>query len=213
MCGVLEVRIDDFCPFGYWIGMAGSMSTLAALLCLVATTLPAALPAALPAQTTTTTKPNFIFLLADDWGWGDSTFNVGHDPISPKHTPNLDRLAARGVIFSDFHTASPVCSPSRAGFMTGRDPSRFRIHTALNKDWATNAKQDQADFLDPKAVTVTSLLQGAGWRTGHFGKWHLGSSGNATKSAPVPTDYGIDESCTFNSNDPCLADATTYNTR
>ena len=76
-------------------------------------------------------RPNFIFVLADDWGWGDNHFNVEHDPVAPSHTPNLDALAASGVIFSDFHTASPVCSPSRVGFMTGRDPSRLRIHTAL----------------------------------------------------------------------------------
>jgi arylsulfatase A-like enzyme len=162
-------------------------------------------------------KPNFIFLLADDWGWGDNAFNTGpkKDPWAPSHTPHLEALAASGVVFSDFHTASPVCSPSRAGFMTGRDPSRFRIHTALNHNWTTNAAQDQADFLDPATVTVTSLLQRAGWRTGHFGKWHLGSGANVTGgnvSAPVPTDYGIDESCTFNSNDACAADAHSSNT-
>jgi N-acetylgalactosamine-6-sulfatase len=162
-------------------------------------------------------KPNFIFLLADDWGWGDNAFNTGQnkDPWAPSHTPHLEALAASGVVFSDFHTASPVCSPSRAGFMTGRDPSRFRIHTALNHNWATNAAQDQADFLDPATPTVTSLLQGAGWRTGHFGKWHLGSGANVTgdnASAPVPTAYGIDESCTFNSNDACAADAHSSNT-
>jgi arylsulfatase A-like enzyme len=143
-------------------------------------------------------KPNFIFLLADDWGWGDNAFNTGpnKDPWAPSHTPHLDALASSGVVFSDFHTASPVCSPSRAGFMTGRDPSHFRIHTALNHNWTTNAAQDQADFLDPATTTVTSLLQQAGWRTGHYGKWHLGSGANATTnvSAPVPTDYGIDES-------------------
>ena len=92
-------------------------------------------------------KPNFIFLLADDWGWGDNAFNVGkHDPIAPSHTPALDALASTGVIFSDFHTASPVCSPSRAGFMTGRDPSRFRIHTALNHNWTANAREGRPIF-------------------------------------------------------------------
>jgi N-acetylgalactosamine-6-sulfatase len=115
---------------------------------------------------------NFVFLLADDWGWGDNTFNVGKDPASPApHTPHLDAMAAQGVIFSDFHTASPVCSPSRAGFMTGRDPSRFRIHTALSGNWAANAAEDQADYLETSVVTVTSLLQSAGYATGHFGKW------------------------------------------
>ena len=61
---------------------------------------------------------------------------------------------------------------------------------------------------------MTSLLQGAGWRVGHFGKWHLGSGHDPStnESAPVPTAYGIDKSCTFNSNDACIADAQTFNT-
>lgn len=166
------------------------------------------------AGNTGNTKPNFIFLLADDWGWGDST-NVAHDPIAPLHTPNLDKLASTGVIFADFHTASPVCSPSRTGFMTGRDPSRFRIHTALNGNWAANAAQDQANYLSPSEQTVTRLLQRSGWQTGHFGKWHLGSGSNASNAsqfAPHPTAYGIDSSCTFNSNDACQADARDFNT-
>ena len=112
-------------------------------------------------------KPNFIFLLADDWGWGDVGFNDRHTA----HTPHLDRLSGTGVIFTDFHTASPVCSPSRAGFMTGRDPARLHIHTALNVDWDANAAEGQANFLDPTVPTITSLLHDTGWRVGHFGKW------------------------------------------
>lgn len=155
-------------------------------------------------------RPNFIFILADDWGWGDAGFN---NPYM-KHTPNLDKMASRGVIFSDFHTASPVCSPSRVGFMTGRDPARFRIHTALNKDWSRNAVEGQANFLNPSEATVTQLLRDAGYATGHFGKWHLGSGSDTAKnvSAPLPNAYGIDSSCTFNSNDPCQADGSTGNT-
>ena len=167
------------------------------------------------ASTSTPRPPNFIFLLADDWGWGDSYFNVKSDPVAPPHTPNLDKMASRGVVFSDFHTASPVCSPSRAGFMTGNDPSRFRIHTALNVHWDQNAAQDQANYLETNVPTVTRLLQQAGWTTGHFGKWHLGSganASNASQSAPLPTEYGIDRSCTFNSNDPCQANAQDFNT-
>ncbi len=160
-------------------------------------------------------RPNFIFLLADDWGWGDAAFNVRHDPVAPPHTPHLDRMAARGVVFADFHTASPVCSPSRAGFMTGNDPSRYRIHTALNVRWDQNAAQDQANYLQTSVPTITRLLQREGWTTGHFGKWHLGSganASNASQSAPLPTAYGIDRSCTFNSNDPCQANAQDFNT-
>jgi hypothetical protein len=107
-------------------------------------------------------------------GWGDVGFNLegrtGKQWDTQAHTPFLDRMAAQGVIFTDFHTASPVCSPSRVGFMSGRVPARFSIHTALNVHWAANAAEGQANFLDPSTPTVTRLLQDAGWRTGHFGK-------------------------------------------
>ena len=59
----------------------------------------------------------------------------------PTHTPNLDNLARTGTLFTDFHVANPVCSPSRCGFMTGRSPARFRIHTALSGDPAANAQE------------------------------------------------------------------------
>ena len=161
-------------------------------------------------------KPNFVMLLADDWGWGDYYADVGGTGVEPNHTPNLNRMAARGTLFVDFHVANPVCSPSRTGFMTGRGPSQFRIDTALNHNWTVNEQQGQSNFLPTSTPTVTSILQQSGYATGHFGKWHLGSGtgvdpiSNVT-SAPVPTEYGIDESCTFNSNDPCLADARTAN--
>ena len=144
-------------------------------------------------------------------GWGD----VGFNDQQIAHTPNLDRLANTGVIFTDFHTASPVCSPSRVGFLTGRDPARLRIHTALNVNWTANAAEGQANYLDPKVPTITSLLQDAGWSVGHFGKWHLGSGASPTNKsvmAPLPTAYGIDASCTFNSNDACQADGSSGNT-
>eukprot|EP00937_MAST-01D_sp_MAST-1D-sp2_P004175 g4175.t1 len=100
--------------------------------------------------------------------------------------------------------------------MTGREPARFSIHTALNVNWTANANQGQADFLPPTTPTVTSLLQASGYRVGHFGKWHLGSGAgllpNGTQArAPLPAAYGIDDSCTFNSNDPCQADGGTGN--
>lgn len=163
-------------------------------------------------------RPNFIFILADDWGWGDvfADNDLQYQSLAPNHTPNLNNLAKQGTLFVDYHTANPVCSPSRTGIMTGRGPSQFRIDTALNQDWRQNENKNQANFLPPSTPTVTSLLQDNGYRTGHFGKWHLGS-GNGTlpngtaASAPVPTEYGIDESCTFNSNDPCQADGKTAN--
>lgn len=72
-------------------------------------------------------RPNFVFILADDWGWGDIAC-YGHDQLK---TPNLDRLAAEGILFTQAYTASPVCSPSRAALMTGRFPAELRIHGHL----------------------------------------------------------------------------------
>ena len=104
-------------------------------------------------------------------GWGDLYADNGGDSSqAPNHTPNLNKMASGGTLFTDFHVANPVCSPSRTGFMTGNDPARYRIHTALNNNWAANAKDGQANFLAPSTLTVTKILQGNGWRTGHFGK-------------------------------------------
>jgi len=127
----------------------------------------------------------------------------------PTHTPYLNKIAKSGTLFMDFHVANPVCSPSRAGIMTGRDPARFRIHTAINVNPAANAKEGQANFLAPNVTTITQVMKDNGYATGHFGKWHLGA---AKGIAPPPSAYGIDESCTFNSVDTCLADGKTSNT-
>lgn len=135
-------------------------------------------------------QPNVVFLLADDLGWGDLSCH-GSGFIK---TPNIDRLASEGMDFQQFYTTSPVCSPSRAGFMTGRFPARFRIHSAIG-GVRKNIDVGQVDWLDPQAVTLPRLLQGAGYVTGHFGKWHL-QSGQAD-DAPLPAAYGVDEYALF----------------
>jgi arylsulfatase A-like enzyme len=130
-------------------------------------------------------RPNIVFVFADDWGWGDLGC-YGHPVVK---TPNLDSLAAEGTLFTQFYVCSGVCSPSRAAVMTGQFPARNRIHGHL----ATHQLNDQRgmpDWLDPGISTYMRLLQAAGYRTGHFGKWHLGNGPHA----PEPTAYGIDES-------------------
>jgi arylsulfatase A-like enzyme len=129
-------------------------------------------------------KPNIVFILADDMGWGDPGC-YGHPYIK---TPNLDKLAKQGALFTSFYVAAPTCSPSRAGFMTGQFPGRVGIHGGLS-DVAQNTRLGMVNYLDPKTLTVTKLLHGAGYKTGHFGKWHLGH----TPDAPSPTAYGIDD--------------------
>jgi N-acetylgalactosamine-6-sulfatase len=138
--------------------------------------------------------PNIVFILADDLGWGDPHC-YGRDHIQ---TPSLDQLAQEGTLFTQFYSASPVCSPSRAAFMTGRFPARLRIHAALSADPVYNAGLWQDDWLDPALPTITSIFSSAGYATGLFGKWHLGS----VDGAPSPAAYGIDDSVTVNSTGP-----------
>jgi len=143
-------------------------------------------------------KPNFIFILGDDWGWGDLGC-FGHKQIK---TPNLDKLAQRGTIFTQFYVASPVCSPSRAAFMTGYFPARHRIHRVFARPEHPehNEQQGMPNFLDPNVTTITKLLQQNGYITAHFGKWHLGSS----EGAPTPGKYGIDVHLASSGNGPQL---------
>ncbi len=136
------------------------------------------------------TKPNIVFLLADDLGWGDLS---SHGSTFIK-TPNLDAFAKQGTDFHCFNTASPVCSPSRTGFMTGQFPARFGVRGAIG-GVAKNVEWDQVDWLDPKAVMLPRLLKEVGYVTGHFGKWHL-QSGQAD-DAPLPGAYGVDEYALF----------------
>jgi arylsulfatase A-like enzyme len=144
---------------------------------------------------TPTKKPNVIFILTDDQGWGDAHF-AGHPYVK---TPHLDRLAAGGTWFKQFYVAATVCSPSRAAFMTSHYPARHQIHGHF-AEHPTNAVRSMPNWLDPKTTTLPDLLKSAGYATAHFGKWHLGG-GNG---APPPEDYGFDISKTFNSNGPPL---------
>jgi N-acetylgalactosamine-6-sulfatase len=141
--------------------------------------------------------PNVVFILADDLGWGDLAC-YGNPVI---RTPNLDRLGAQGALFTQFYVSNPVCSPSRTGFMTGHFPARHRVHGHF-ADAQINARRGMPNWLDPGVVTLPRLLKNAGYATGHFGKWHLGSG----PGAPNPDAYGIDDQRTFVSNGPGFPD-------
>ena len=135
-------------------------------------------------------KPNVIFYLTDDMGWADPSC-YGNAEVK---TPNIDRLAAEGVRFTQFYCASPICSPSRTGFTTGMFPARWNI-TDYFHDRAGNRRSECANWLNPSAPTLAHTLQQAGYATAHIGKWHMGG-GRDVNDAPWPKEYGFDESWT-----------------
>ncbi len=138
-------------------------------------------------------RPNFVFLFADDLGWGDLPAfgrrsvraHGGWIEGGELQTPHLDRMAAEGIRFTQFYVASAVCSPSRAAILTSRFPGETGIHDYLGSD-ELNRRRGCVNHLDPALPTVTGLLQRAGYATAHFGKWHLGG-----RSGPPPERYGI----------------------
>lgn len=114
------------------------------------------------------TKPNIILCMADDQGWGDMAYN-GHPVLQ---TPSFDAMAREAVRFDRFYAAAPVCSPTRGSVLTGRHPNRFGCFS-----WGYG--------LRPQELTIAEALKTAGYATGHFGKWHLGTlclAGNPPKS-------------------------------
>ncbi len=142
-------------------------------------------------------RPNIIFVLTDDFGWGDlGSYGGAFVP-----TPNLDRMAREGIRFNQFYVASPICSPSRTGCTTGRFPARSRI-TSYLQTRKGNAACGQADYLDARAPSLARLLQSAGYATAHIGKWHMGG-GRDVADAPSIREYGFDEwVSTWESPDP-----------
>jgi N-acetylgalactosamine-6-sulfatase len=134
-------------------------------------------------------RPNIIFIFADDWGYGD----MGKHGSTFCETPNMDRMAEEGIDFSNFSVNSPVCSPSRVAAITGQFPARYSIHQHFQGIGA-HIKRGMADWLDPQAPLLPRMLKEAGYTTGHFGKWHLGS----VNDSPTEDQYGYDEYATFN---------------
>ncbi len=141
------------------------------------------------------TKPNIVFIFADDWGWGD----LGCHGSKWLRTPNLDRLAREGADFHQFNVLNPVCSPSRTAAMTGQYPARWSVHQHF-ADLALNRQHGMPDWLDPQAPMLPRILKQAGYRTGHFGKWHLTNRG--ADDAPQPPAYGFDEWATYTGPGP-----------
>jgi arylsulfatase A-like enzyme len=125
-------------------------------------------------------KPHIIFVMADDMGWGQTSYR-GHPILK---TPHLDAMAANGLRFDRFYAGGPVCSPTRAAVLTGRSPDRTGV---LQHGYALRLQEK----------TIAQALKGAGYVTGHFGKWHL--NGHRGPGAPIlagdpyhPGKFGFD---------------------
>jgi len=103
--------------------------------------------------------PNIILCMSDDQGWGDVGYN-GHPYLK---TPHLDQMHREGITFTRFYSAAAMCSPTRGSCYTGRNPYRFGITFAMKGK------------LEEKEIPITTVLKKQGYRTGHFGKWHLGT--------------------------------------
>lgn len=108
-------------------------------------------------------KPNIVFILADDLGYGD----VGCYGAPDIETPNIDRIATEGIRFTDFYANGAVCSPTRIAFLTGRYQQRYGMENALNY-------QEFGRGLPEDGKTIADHLQTVGYTTGISGKWHLG---------------------------------------
>src|SRR5688572_21814382 len=119
-------------------------------------------------------RPNIVLMMADDQSWGETGYN-GHPQVK---TPVLDEMARTALRLDRFYAGSPVCSPTRASVLTGRHANRSG---AFAPNYSTR----------PEEITIAQILQRAGYRTGHFGKWHIGA---VKKESPVnPARMGFDE--------------------
>jgi arylsulfatase A-like enzyme len=131
-------------------------------------------------------RSNIVLIYADDLGFGD----IGPNGAKPGLTPNIDRLAQRGLNFTDAHCSSATCTPSRYALLTGEYPWRRRGTGVLPGDARL--------IIEPGRATLASVLKGAGYRTGVVGKWHLGLGGDDLdwngEIRPGPPDLGFDES-------------------
>lgn len=124
-------------------------------------------------------KPNFIIILVDDLGYGD----LGCYGSEQNRTPNIDRLAAEGVRFTDFHSNGPMCTPTRAALLTGRYQNRLgrKFESALG------GREHYNEGLPQDTTTLAEVLRRGGYATGCFGKWHLGY-----QPPFLPPDHGFD---------------------
>ncbi len=127
------------------------------------------------------TKPNIIYILTDDLGYGDVSV---YNKAGKINTPNIDKLASEGIRFTDAHTSSAVCTPTRYGILTGRYNWRSKL-----KEGVLNG--DSKALIPTNRTTVASLLQKQGYQTAYIGKWHLGWNWAMKDSANIDFSKSI----------------------
>jgi len=124
-------------------------------------------------------RPNVVYILADDLGYGDLSI-MGQKKLK---TPSIDRLGTEGMLFTDHYSGNTVCSPSRANLMTGQHPG----HVACR----SNGTRKDLKMLDPGMVTLPRLFKNAGYATGAFGKWGLGTTCEAGRANPMTHGFDV----------------------
>ncbi len=128
-------------------------------------------------------RPNFIFILIDDLGWRD----LGYSGSTFYETPHLDKLAAKGLVFTDAYASCPVCSPTRASILTGKYPATLGITEWIGgNNHGKLLNVPYLHHLPQKEKSLARTLNEVGYRTWHVGKWHLGGEGS------YPEDHGFD---------------------
>ncbi|MGJ8643248.1 MAG: sulfatase [Luteolibacter sp.] len=136
-------------------------------------------------------KPNFVFLLVDDLGWGD----FGCYGSEFHETPNIDKLASQGMLFNNAYAACTVCSPSRAAILTGSYPARIQLTDWIaghKKPFAKLAVPDWEIRMDHERVVLPEALKEGGYSTAFIGKWHLMPIGEPDFDQHYPTSHGFD---------------------
>ena len=133
-------------------------------------------------------RPNIVFIMIDDLGWRD----LGYMGSTYYESPHVDALAAQGMVFTNAYSNAPNCAPTRAALMSGQYAPRHGVYTVGTSERGESRYRQLIPIqntleLDTSIVTMAEMLQQAGYRTGHFGKWHLGGGMHQ------PTNQGFDE--------------------
>lgn len=141
-----------------------------------------------PTQSSTSQRPNIIFVLYDDLGYGDLGF-TGSKAIK---TPVIDQLAAEGTVLNNFYAPAPVCTPSRVGFLTGRHAVRAGLPNVVFPTGSgtslINILSNENIRLPAEEITMADILKASGYQTAMIGKWHLGD-----RAPSLPNNFGFDQ--------------------